>query len=161
MSVLNSIPEGSEGRTLSELFMEWQAAEIARGTWKTSSSEFFVLMPARTGQTHPCFCEIMRHSTRLFILFLAVACHLPAWAQRNARPTSNKWQVMGLDRFFSGGLEVPLEKESTCLSSDGRTINLKYDTLNPVMQMSVHYSLDAADGSLLEEVIDNTINQVP
>ncbi len=57
--------------------------------------------------------------------------------------------------------EDVFEVKSTKLSDDGRTVTLKLDQLTPVMQMSIQYSLDAADGALLEDTIYNTINEVP
>lgn len=47
------------------------------------------------------------------------------------------------------------------LSPDKKTLTLEIPNLQPVMQMKVKYRINAADGSLLDQEIHNTIHRVP
>lgn len=51
--------------------------------------------------------------------------------------------------------------KSATLQPDGKTVFLRIDNLQPVMQMAIQCKLDSADGSPVECEIDNTINKVP
>ncbi len=53
-----------------------------------------------------------------------------------------------------------LEVQSAELSPDGKTVTLKVDNLQPVMQMQVTYQLKSADGASVKNAIYNTINVV-
>jgi glucose/arabinose dehydrogenase len=53
-----------------------------------------------------------------------------------------------------------VEVQSATLSSDGKTVTLKVDKLQPVMQMKIAYRLKAADGAKVQNAIYNTINVV-
>ena len=50
--------------------------------------------------------------------------------------------------------------KSATLSEDGKTVTLKIDNLQPVMQMKIAYNLKAADGAKVQNAIYNTINVV-
>jgi hypothetical protein len=58
------------------------------------------------------------------------------------------------------GQEEEVEVQSANLSADGKTVTLKIDKLQPVMQMKIQYNLKAADGSKVQGPIWNTINVV-
>ncbi len=69
---------------------------------------------------------------------------------------SDSWSVA--DPKKKGEDEVAVK--SAKLSADGRTVFLETQPLQPVMQMRVKYSLETADGALLNQEIFNTINRV-
>jgi hypothetical protein len=54
---------------------------------------------------------------------------------------------------------VPVK--AAALSADGKTISLKLDRVSVVMQMRIALNLKSKDGSPMEFVIYNTINEVP
>ncbi|MCA9267951.1 MAG: hypothetical protein KDA41_05745 [Planctomycetales bacterium] len=51
--------------------------------------------------------------------------------------------------------------DSATLSADGKTVYLKLEDIQPVMQMAVTYQIQAADGAKLKDTIYSTINVVP
>jgi glucose/arabinose dehydrogenase len=53
-----------------------------------------------------------------------------------------------------------VDVQSAVLSSDGRTVTLKVDRLQPVMQMKIAFNLKSADGAKVQNAIFNTINVV-
>ena len=55
----------------------------------------------------------------------------------------------------------PVDVESVTLSADKKTVFLKLDGVEPVMQMKIQMKLKSADGSPMDYSIYNTINQVP
>jgi glucose/arabinose dehydrogenase len=55
----------------------------------------------------------------------------------------------------------PVEIQSVRLAEDGRTLFIEIPGIQPVMGMSVSYTLKAADGTEIEHTIYNTINRVP
>jgi glucose/arabinose dehydrogenase len=56
--------------------------------------------------------------------------------------------------------EEEVEVQSASVSPDGKTVTLKIDKLQPVMQMKIQYNLKAADGTKVQSAIWNTINVV-
>jgi hypothetical protein len=54
----------------------------------------------------------------------------------------------------------PLEVESASVSPGGKTITLKINDLQPVMQMKIQYNLKSADGAKVRNMIHHTINVV-
>lgn len=59
----------------------------------------------------------------------------------------------------TGHDDVPIH--AVALSSDGRSVTMRTDPLQPVMQMHISYDLQAADGTRLRQDIYNTINALP
>lgn len=53
-----------------------------------------------------------------------------------------------------------MEVDAATLSPDGKTVTLKIDNVQPVMQMKIQYNLKAADGAAVKSAIHNTINVV-
>lgn len=51
--------------------------------------------------------------------------------------------------------------EDVSLSVDGRTVSLELEVMEPVMQMQVDYSIQAADGQEIRQVFYNTVNVLP
>jgi len=67
-----------------------------------------------------------------------------------------QWNYRWLENYGSPHFKVSdpkkqghdeVEVESATLSPDGRTVTLKIDKLQPVMQMKVDYTLKMADGT--------------
>ncbi len=82
-----------------------------------------------------------------------------------ANYTLRRWNYKWTTRYGSdlfklngelGTEEVTLKAAS--LSKDGKTILLKVDDLKEVMQMQLNFSLKAADGTSLKQVLYHTIN---
>jgi len=55
----------------------------------------------------------------------------------------------------------PVDVESVTVGPDGKTVTLKIAGLKPVTNMVIKYKIKAADGSMIDQEIDNTINAVP
>jgi glucose/arabinose dehydrogenase len=83
----------------------------------------------------------------------------------NLQQWNYRWTVNYGSRHFKvtdpkqqGHDEV--EVQSAALAPDGKTVTLKIDGLQPVMQMKIAYNLKAADGTAVKNTIYNTINAV-
>ena len=75
------------------------------------------------------------------------------WTENNGSP---HYKVSDPKKTGHDDVEV----QSAALSQDGRTVTLKIDKLQPVMQMKIGYNLKAADGAKVQSAIYNTINVV-
>jgi len=55
----------------------------------------------------------------------------------------------------------PLAIDAVKLSADGKTVSLSIPTIQPVTNMVLKYKIKAADGTLINQEINNTVNIVP
>lgn len=55
----------------------------------------------------------------------------------------------------------PIEIISAKLAADGKTVTLQIKDFKPVMQETIRYLLDAADGELLDQEIMHTVHVIP
>jgi glucose/arabinose dehydrogenase len=80
-----------------------------------------------------------------------------------------QWNYRWTERYGSPHYKVSnprltgqddVEVQSATLSPDGKTVTLKVENLQPVMQMKIGLNLKAADGARVKHVIYNTVNVV-
>jgi hypothetical protein len=55
----------------------------------------------------------------------------------------------------------PVEVTAAKVADDGRTVTLTIPDMRPVTNMVIQYRFKAADGTVIENSVANTINEVP
>jgi hypothetical protein len=55
----------------------------------------------------------------------------------------------------------PVDVDSVTVGPDRKTVTLKIPGIKPVTNMVIKYKLKAADGTIIDQEIDNTINVIP
>ena len=76
------------------------------------------------------------------------------WIENYGSPT---YSVKNPDEAGSDTVEI----ESVALSSDGKTVFVEMPDIQPVMGMSISYTVKTTDGVELRQDLYNTINRVP